>query len=66
MKMTVLDFAKKANLDGDDIPVEVMDGGKLVAKAKSLYQYAAHGGLEMERLLRSVTIRRNVIILHAK
>lgn len=67
MKMTVLDFAKKADCGGDDIPIEVRDvGEKLIAAGKSLYQYAAQGGLELECPLRSVTIRRDVIVLHIK
>lgn len=67
MKMTVLDFVKKADCGGDDIPVEIRDASeKLIASGKSLYQYAAHGGLELECPLRSVTIHRDVIILHVK
>lgn len=37
MKMTVFDFAKKASLDSDEIPVEVRDkDGNLIEKGKSL------------------------------
>lgn len=67
MKMTVFDFAKKASLDSDEIPVEVRDkDGNLIEKGKSLWYYAAHGGLALSMPIHAITICRDVIIIRVK
>ncbi len=66
-KITALDFVKKVSLDSDDIPVEIRDAeGILIAAEKNLWLYAVHGGLELDRKIRSITVRRDVIIIRVQ
>ncbi|NBK77333.1 hypothetical protein D5272_01690 [bacterium D16-76] len=65
--MKIIDFVKKVNHDSEDIPIEVKCGiSEMLATDKSLWHYAAHGGLELERKVSSITIRKDKITIYVK
>lgn len=65
--MKVIDFVKKVNHDSDDIPVEVKCGiSQTLATDRSLWHYSAHGGLELDRKISSITIGKSRITIYVK
>lgn len=65
--MKVIDFVKKVNHASDNIPVEVKCGMiQTLATDESLRHYAAHGGLELDRTIRSITIGKSQITIYVK
>lgn len=64
--MRVLDWCKVFSPQSDSIPVEVRSKVEVVARGKSCYWYAAHGGLELERKISSVAVGKELIVIHIK
>ena len=65
--MKVIDFVKKVNHDSGNIPVAVKCGiSQTLATSKSLWHYAAHGGMELDRKINSITICKDRIIIYVK
>lgn len=64
--MKVIDLCKRINRESDPIPVRVQVGNTLYGEGESLYQYGAHGGLELDRAISRITIKHDLITIWVK